>query len=161
MWRHDKKPESFNVGVPSAEERNCLAAAVVNPFCSNPFAGVSGTGPTQFGDFSDVCPAATGAIGGSTAGNAVNFVKVSVSGGPTPYPDCPGSPNGITTVKGVNVPQYSTYPGNLIPINSISGAIIGTGLIPLPNATTGCNSSINPINGVPAGSCFDLTKFLR
>jgi len=82
------------------------------------------------GDFSDVCPA-----------NNKTFVRAQ-------YPDCPAFPS----TSGVN---------NLQPLfnNQINGpfsqldrnavAILNTGVIPAPNATSGCNSTI--------ASCYDET----
>jgi hypothetical protein len=67
------------------------------------------------GDFSDVCPYA--APGGYT----------DTSG----YSDCP-------TYNG------HTYSGNFLPyVSSVSSALLGNGLIPAPNKTTGCTSSID------------------
>jgi hypothetical protein len=83
------------------------------------------------GNFSDVCPFVTPPIGGIQGGQAT-FNR-------TKYPDCPGVP---TSSSG----QYQTYPGNIIPIDPNAAAILSTNIIPFPNATTGCNSSI--------GSCF-------
>ncbi len=59
------------------------------------------------------------------------------------YPDCP-APNG--TVQ------------TIIPIDYNSMALLNTGLIPLPNSTGGCNSTlanvINPQNGQPYMPCY-------
>ena len=80
------------------------------------------------GNFSDVCPATH-----STAAFS-----------PSQYPDCPGINNGYALLQ--------TLPGNRLPVgsqSSIAQAILSTGVIPLPNSTTGCNSSIN--------SCYDQT----
>jgi hypothetical protein len=75
------------------------------------------------GNFSDVCPAGHGGTLFSTA----------------QYPDCPGY---VTTSAGI----LRALPGNKIPVGDFSGnaqAILGSGVIPVPNSTTGCNSSIN------------------
>ena len=79
------------------------------------------------GDFSDVCPAAA-------SGQTVVFSAAT-------YPDCPSS-------EGQSV-EHITLPGNQIPTQYISPvyqSILNTGIIPNPNATSGCNSSI--------GSCY-------
>jgi Carboxypeptidase regulatory-like domain/TonB-dependent Receptor Plug Domain len=59
------------------------------------------------------------------------------------YPDCP-APNG--TVQ------------TIIPIDYNSQAILNSGLIPLPNSATGCNSTLantsNPITGQPNMPCY-------
>jgi hypothetical protein len=86
------------------------------------------------GNFSDVCPAGHG--GGY-------FLAAQ-------YPDCPGT----VPAGGANVPAGSlqSFPGNRMPAGTMSQnaqAILSTGVIPLPNSTTGCNSSIN--------SCYDQT----
>src|SRR5262249_21831921 len=44
------------------------------------------------------------------------------------------------------------YPGNTIPLTSFAKAILNTGLIPQPNSTSGCNSTI--------GSCYVITPSL-
>ncbi len=83
------------------------------------------------GDFSDVCPA-----------NAALFLR-------SKYPDCPS--NGPDAAK---FGYLTTFPGNqlngpfsLLDRNAL--AVLNSGVIPLPNATAGCNSSI--------GSCYDTT----
>src|SRR5208282_4642801 len=134
-YRHDKEPVEFNQAVPSAAERNCALAATVNPFCLDPFPGPQFA--TQvYGDFSDVCPATTPGFAGSTGGGFTTFLR-------SAYPDCPGNP--------VQAPfQYSTFPGNLVPIDPRSEAILNTGLIPAPNSATGCNTAFpKPAAGAP------------
>jgi hypothetical protein len=136
-YRHDKEPVEFNQGVPSSAERNCLNAGTVNPFCADPIAN----GPQAFGDFSDLCPAVTPGIAGLVAGGQGVFSRT--PGGSAPFfPDCPGRPGGI-------IGPFVTFPGNLVPIDPRSQAILNTNLIPAPNKTGGCDSSI--------GSCYDAT----
>jgi hypothetical protein len=84
------------------------------------------------GNFSDVCPFVTPPIG-AIPGGQTTFSR-------TKFPDCPGIPAS-------NSGQFQTYPGNILAIDPNALAILGTNIIPLPNATTGCNSSV--------GSCFD------
>ncbi len=98
-----------------------------------PERGIGVTCPTQLGtcaDFSDVCPA-------YSLGVPLNRAL---------YPDCPA--NGT-----------SQFPNNLVPIDPTSLAILNTGVIPLPNSTTGCNSSlantINPATNQPNLPCYD------
>jgi hypothetical protein len=73
------------------------------------------------GDFSDVCPASINNIG-------VTFSR-------TQYPDCP-TDSSTTTY---------TYPNNQLfnsaPLSQPAVALLGTGMFPLPNATSGCNST--------------------
>jgi hypothetical protein len=86
------------------------------------------------GDFSDVCP-----LPGVTT-----FSRGT-------YPDCPG---------GVQFDQFTYAPflDNLIPIDTNSAAVLNTGLIPLPNSTAGCNSSLtnstNAVTGQPIVPCY-------
>jgi hypothetical protein len=129
-YRHDKEPVEFNQAVPGLAERDCALAASVNPNCASPL--VPGT---VFGDFSDVCPTVTGGLG------QVAFSRVSGTALPF-FPDCPSTSAG-SGLTGV------TYPGNLVPMDPHSFALINTNLIPAPNGTTGCNSSV--------GSCYDTT----
>ncbi|MGA8220135.1 MAG: carboxypeptidase regulatory-like domain-containing protein, partial [Candidatus Acidiferrales bacterium] len=128
-YRHEKEPVEFNQGVPSLAERNCTLAANPQPACLA--AAAKGF---FFGDFSDVCKGVTGA-GFTRAQN----------------PDCP-SPSPISVTGGHVV--YSQFPGNLVFMSAIGSLLNGTGgvpssLIPFPNSTTGCNSSIS--------SCYNTT----
>jgi hypothetical protein len=99
------------------------------------------------GNFSDVCPFVTPGQGGAPGGLAT-FTR-------DKYPDCPGILTGFVNAPGsvcpgptcATIPQFQTFPGNLVPMDPNAIAILGTNIIPAPNATTGCNSSI--------GSCFN------
>lgn len=76
------------------------------------------------GDFSDVCP--TAAPG--------QYAQFTIS----QYPDCPYYQinNGTTGAE--------TFPGNHLPnVSPVATSLLNTGLIPGPNATTGCTSSIH------------------
>jgi Carboxypeptidase regulatory-like domain len=84
------------------------------------------------GTFSDVCPFATPGLNGIPGGQAF-FTRVK-------YPDCPGIP---TSTLG----QFVTFSGNQVPTDPNAIAILGANIIPLPNSSKGCNSSI--------GACFD------
>lgn len=88
-------------------------------------------GPGNCGDFSDVCPFV-----------GVGFAPIDRR----LYPDCPEDVAG------------DTFPGNLVAMNPTSIAILNTGMVPLPNAATGCNSSLagtsNP-TGQPSLPCYD------
>jgi len=99
------------------------------------------------GNFSDVCPFVTPGQNGAPGGLAT-FTR-------DKYPDCPGILTGFVSAPGsvcpgptcTTIPQFQTFPGNLVPMDPNAIAILGTNIIPLPNSTTGCNSSI--------GSCFN------
>lgn len=136
-YRHDREPTEFNQAVPSLAERNCALAANPDPFCLQPFP--SGL---IFGDFSDVCPKVSPGMPG-VPGGATFFSRIPNSGLPY-FPDCPGigPANSVTT-----------FPGNLVPITSVSETLLDMNLIPAPNATSGCSSSLNPGLG---GSCYDI-----
>src|SRR5580658_8415751 len=89
------------------------------------------------GDFSDVCPA-------STNKGYPKFLR-------TQYPDCPstvtvGTLNNPTTGYAFPDNQINSY-FSLLDRNAV--AILNSGVIPAPNATSGCNSTI--------GSCYDTT----
>ncbi|MGA8491715.1 MAG: carboxypeptidase regulatory-like domain-containing protein, partial [Terriglobales bacterium] len=79
------------------------------------------------GNFSDLCPFVL-------PGLQTDFTR-------TAYPDCPAF--GIDQ----NTGKPQTFPGNQVPIDPNAQAILGTNIIPAPDATAGCNST--------AGSCFD------
>jgi hypothetical protein len=83
------------------------------------------------GNFSDVCPFVLPPVG-ATPGGQATFSRAK-------FPDCPGIPASTAN-------QFQTYPGNIVPIDPNAAAILSTNVIPLPNTTTGCNSSV--------GSCF-------
>lgn len=85
------------------------------------------------GDFSDVCPLLV------PGGNSFVYFRRAQ------YPDCP-----TNTINPENSPQpglISTFPNNVTPLNRNSLIVLGTGIFPLPNATSGCNSTI--------GSCYN------
>lgn len=88
-------------------------------------------GPGNCADFSDVCPFV--GSGAATIDRAL-------------YPDCPAYGG-------------QTFPGNLVPINQTTKAILSTGVIPLANSATGCNSSlagtVNPSTNQPNIPCYD------
>ena len=87
------------------------------------------------GDFSDVCPAVPN-------GGFVAFSRAQ-------YPDCPDAELGEVqgeTQPGTFVNNQITYPGNSnvygdTYLNQNAVAILNSGVIPLPNATTGCNTT--------------------
>jgi hypothetical protein len=81
------------------------------------------------GNFSDVCPLVL-------PGFQTDFTR-------SAYPDCPA----FGTDQNTGKPE--TFPGNQVPIDPNAQAILGTNIIPGPNSTTGCTSTI--------GSCFDAT----
>jgi hypothetical protein len=98
------------------------------------------------GDFSDVCPF-------TLPGTQSNFL-------PQAYPDCPRA--GATGLG-----QYQTYFGNLlgdtdpstpVPQLNTNSVTLMNALIPLPNSTTGCNSSLagqtNPQTGQALVPCY-------
>src|SRR5262249_19054013 len=64
------------------------------------------------------------------------------------FPDCPGRP--AQTAGGAPPGSFQTLGSlgpqgsNLVPIDARSLALLNTNLIPLPNSTTGCSSSIPP-----------------
>jgi len=83
------------------------------------------------GDFSDVCPILV--PGGSSL---VSFRRAQ-------YPDCPADSANIA-LPGL----VGGFPNNtLTTLNRNALLILGTGMVPLPNATTGCNSTV--------GSCYN------
>jgi hypothetical protein len=85
------------------------------------------------GDFSDVCPTLT------PGGSSITYFRRAQ------YPDCPT----LTTNPAASAQPglISTFANNTLPMNSNALLILGTGVIPLPNATSGCNSTI--------GSCYN------
>jgi hypothetical protein len=142
-YRHEQEPVTFNQAVPSVAERN--------------------------GNFTDVCPT-SGFIG---SGGNLEFVrslaaaKSSANVNKVPYfPDCPGVPvdGSIFVSPGNDQPIFEALNGgNLRQYQGpVSNAIIGSGLIPLPNSVTGCNSTAaatvtDPITGItsPNLRCYD------
>jgi hypothetical protein len=80
------------------------------------------------GNFSDVCPSLT------PGGSSVTYFSRAQ------FPDCP-SP---TTVPADSAQPglISTFANNTIPLNRNALVMLGTGVIPLPTATSGCNSTV-------------------
>jgi hypothetical protein len=118
-YRNEKTPYEFNQGVPSVAERS--------------------------GNFNDVCPA----NGGYFYQQAPVGFKVAQT-----YPDCPGTlpaagpntpPGSLQALSSTNFTTGATTYNQISPANFSKNAmaILSTGVIPLPNATSGCNSSIN------------------
>ncbi|HTR48120.1 MAG TPA: carboxypeptidase regulatory-like domain-containing protein [Verrucomicrobiae bacterium] len=131
-YRHDREPVNFNQGVPSLAERNCLDAASPSAACLAAPAG-------SFGDFSDVCPAPL------AGGNLAYFTRspqIAKTEGVPYFPDCPGRP--AQTAGGAPPGSYTSLrQDNLVPIDPRSLALLNTNLIPLPNSTRGCTSTIS------------------
>jgi len=141
-YRHDKEPVTYNQAVPTLAERNCMLAETPSDFCNDPTLvyGLPTTFPfgpdTIFADFSDVCPA------GSPA--PVSFARTRAAAkqfGAKFFPDCPGFKTTAVATDGTF--EWQAFPGNLVPVDPRSAAILNTGLIPAPNSGKGCNSSIN------------------
>jgi hypothetical protein len=117
-YRNERTPFEFNQGVPSAAERS--------------------------GNFSDVCPAKGGSFY-QQAPPGFNIART--------YPDCPGTlpsagsgaPPGSLVALAYSNPAGKTIYNHVLPgaFSRNSSAILSTGVIPLPNATSGCNSSIH------------------
>ena len=80
----------------------------------------------RYGDFSDVCPS----VG---PGESVAFSTAQ-------YPDCPAANAQQGRVSGETL---RTFPGNQMTqyISPTATAFLNAGIIPLPTATSGCNSS--------------------
>ncbi len=128
-FRLEKTPQEFNQAAPTAAERGIGVNCPANIF------GQAGVGTC--GDFSDVCP---------FVGNGDAPIDRRL------YPDCPG--NGQASIG-----ESQTFIGNLVPMNPTSAALLNTGMIPLPNSSSGCDSSLagtmNPSTGQPNIPCYD------
>jgi hypothetical protein len=85
------------------------------------------------GEFSDVCPTLV------PGGSSVTYFSRAQ------YPDCPT----ITTVPADSAQPglISTFANNTVPLNRNALLVLGTGMIPLPTETSGCNSTV--------GSCYN------
>ena len=86
------------------------------------------------GDFSDVCPIIVPGSPGT-----VFFRRAQ-------YPDCPSPTDAEHAAQQGGL--LDTFSNNLVPsLNRNALLVLGTGMIPLPNATSGCNSTV--------GSCYN------
>ncbi len=101
------------------------------------------------GDFNDVCPPT-----GPGSGAPVSRSQ---------YPDCPqASPGETFPNNNLIQPEVpgSGHPGGST-IDANAEAILNTNLIPLPNATSGCNSTLvgqlDPETGAPIMPCYVAT----
>ena len=122
-FRLEKDPtdNNFNQAVPSLAERPSLRTNADG----NPYIGA---------DFSDVCPVLP-------TGQAI------ISYNPVQFPDCPHVTVGTTlpfNIVGYNDSIHTGYPT----IDPVALAVSSSGMIPLPNSSFGCNSSV--------GSCYDF-----
>ena len=136
-FRLEKDPtdNNFNQAVPSLQER---------PSIRSNADGVQYLGA----DFSDVCP-------------VLPPNQAIISYNPVQYPDCPHIHAGTTLPYNIVGYNDSTHQGNPV-IDPIGAALAGTGtlnipgvgsvpasgMIPLPNSSFGCSSTI--------GSCYDF-----
>jgi Carboxypeptidase regulatory-like domain/TonB-dependent Receptor Plug Domain len=131
-FRLEKTPQEFNQAVPGAAERGIGVTCPGGPYTTG-----ANAGSNSCADFSDVCP-----VVGSTTIDL------------TLYPDCPIA-SGVQTGSGFTPVPFAN---NLIPINPTSATLLQSGMIPLPNSSIGCNSSLAGTIG-PSGQlntpCYD------
>ncbi len=118
----DPTDNNFNQAVPSVAER--------------PSIRTNASGQQYIGaDFSDVCPV----IPPGFSVVAFNLAQ---------YPDCPRAPGQGNSTFPFNIVGYQDVGFNAYPAMSPVGAVLAnSGMIPLPNSSLGCNSTI--------GSCYD------
>jgi hypothetical protein len=134
-FRLEKSPQEFNQAVPTMPERTLVLGSGTN--------GCSTT--TYCVDFSDVCPLALN-------GSQPTFARGQFS-------DCPQD--------GIGTGGFQTFPGNLVPVSAVNGSgptqtpsvlLLNTGMIPMPNSTNGCNSSlagtVNVVTGQANVPCY-------
>src|SRR5215475_8030820 len=142
-YRHEQEPTPYNQAVPTLAERT--------------------------GDFNDICPVATTPhVQIDDASGSWLFTRslaVSQQFKIPYFPDCPGQ----ATTQIRNVPPnafriYHTFnTDNQVPnfwVSPQSQAIANSGLIPLPNSTTGCTTTISPfdpVTGAPNPTCYATT----
>jgi carboxypeptidase family protein len=135
-------PGAFNVKKDKTffffSEEVRLEKSPLGPGGSSDFNQAVPSAAERNGDFSAVCPFAPG-------GAVVDFQRAA-------YPDCPAF--GVS----ISGSGFRTFPGNQIAIDPRSAAILSSGLIPTPNSSTGCNSSLagkpDPNTGVPLVPCY-------
>jgi hypothetical protein len=123
-FRLEKDPtdNNFNQAVPSVAERPTLRTNA----SGNQYVGA---------DFSDVCPIIPPGF------SVIVF-------NPVQYPDCPRS-SALNTTFPFNIVGYQDVGFNAYPkISPVGASLAGSGMIPLPNSSVGCNSTI--------GSCYDF-----
>jgi Carboxypeptidase regulatory-like domain len=123
--RLEKTPTDYNQAVPGLKERGLI---LTPQGVQKNLQVAPGTGVVyQDFDFSDVCP----------VGGASTFKRAQ-------YPDCPSLVNGAS---GDPIPQTHLqlgYLGSGVDKNAV--AILNSNLIPLPNASLGCNFSLPNLN---------------
>lgn len=120
-YRHEQDPVEFNQAVPSVAERN--------------------------GDFRDVCP--TSGVPADNTGQDFLFTR-SLAAFESPgntmhvpyFPDCPSTDSrGLIFISpGNSQPEWASG-GNYNAGSPVTQAILNSGLIPLPNSVSGCNST--------------------
>jgi hypothetical protein len=136
--RLEKTPTEYNQAVPSLKERG-LIMGPNGQIQQNLTTAWNGQVSRAF-DFSDVCP---------PPGTASTFSR-------RQYPDCPS----VLSVNGSPESVSSGGTANVLPagyINKNALTILNSGLIPLPNSSTGCNYYVpNPDPSDP-NHCYDTT----
>ena len=142
-FRLEKSPIEYNQAVPGLKERGLIlkSGVVQKNLQTNPFGVVY-----QDFDFTDVCP-----LGGASGFSRAQF------------PDCPAilGSNGLNTINSNHLEQAGE-PGSetTYSVDKNARAILNSNLIPLPNASTGCNVSLvnyNPAAPDPSdpNRCYD------
>ncbi len=116
-----------------------LEKSPLGPGGSSDFNQAVPTFAERSGNFSDVCPFAPGSA-------QVDFQRGA-------FPDCPAF--GVASSGS----GFRTFPGNQVPVDPRSAALLNSGLIPTPNSTIGCNSSLagkpDPNSQVPLVPCYN------
>jgi len=114
--RLEKTPVQYNQGVPSLAERS--------------------------GDFNDVCPSSEVLAGSATTATDANGNTIPLK---SAYPDCPIASTDVVNPSNYDQFQYpfssTSTATNILPVDPTSKALLATGLLPKPNAVTGCNST--------------------
>ncbi len=128
-FRLEKAPVDYNQAVPGLKERGLiLQSGVVQKNLQTSSSGVV----YQAFDFSDVC-----AIGGASGFSRAQF------------PDCPATlgSNGLNTFPDNQLEEVG-QPGvqSTFGVDKNAIAILNSNLIPLPNASVGCNFSVTNVN---------------
>jgi hypothetical protein len=150
--RLEKSPQEFNQAVPTIAERTpVLGTGLFGNGCPAPVVIGGVTSYTYCTDFTDVCPLALDGLAPTFARGA--------------YPDCPYQTGSTTLPTGYtdNMVAFESVfgpSGAAAPAPSGPGALLlNTGMIPLGNSSTGCNSSlagtVNVRTNQPNLPCYD------
>lgn len=139
-FRLEKTPTDYNQAVPSLKERGLIMTpSGIQENLSPPSANGL---VAQVFDFSDVCP---------PRGTAQNFNRQQ-------YPDCPALPGNsaqLTPIYNLLAPEAIQGVPSQFGVDKNALTMLQANLVPLPNASTGCNFAVANLDPTDPNHCYN------